>query len=132
MSNNIIENKTNQNTTFEYNYSAKRQAEIEAIQKKYLPQEDDKLEQLRALDRSVERSGTIASIIVGLVGALVFGTGMSLTLVWTDSLLISGIIVGVIGIALMGAAYPLYQRMTKREKKRLAPQILALSEELLK
>lgn len=126
------DNKRNQNTTFEYNYSAKRQAEIEAIQKKYLPQEDDKLEQLRALDRSVERPGTIASIMVGLIGTLVFGAGMSLALVWTDSLLTLGIIVGLIGGALIGAAYPVYQWLTQKEKERLAPQILALSEELLK
>lgn len=120
------------NTTFEYNYSATRQAEVEAIQKKYLPKEDDKMEQLRALDRSVERPGTIAAIIIGLVGTLVFGTGMSMTLVWTTSFLIPGIVVGVIGMALMGAAYPLYQWITKKERARLAPQILALSEELLK
>lgn len=132
MSNNISENKVNQNTTFEYNYSAKRQAEIEAIQKKYLPQTDDKMEQLRALDKSVERPGTIASILVGLAGTLVFGTGMSFALVWTKSLLVQGIVISVVGIALLGAAYPLYQWITKREKERLAPQILALSEELLK
>lgn len=121
-----------QNATFEYNYSAKRQAEIEAIQKKYLPKEDDKMEQLRALDRSVERPGTIVSIMVGLIGTLVFGTGMSLCIVWADNFLPVGIIVGIIGLAFIGAAYPLYQWITKREKARLAPQILALSEELLK
>lgn len=124
------ENK--QGKTFEYNYSAKRQAEVEAIQRKYLPKEDDKMEQLRALDRSVERPGTIAAIVVGLIGTLVFGGGMSMVLVGSPALLIPGIIVGIPGMALIGVAYPLYQRITKREKERLAPQILALSEELLK
>ena len=123
------DNKTNQNTTFEYNYSAKRQAEIEAIQKKYLPKEDDKMEQLRALDRSVERPGIIVSILVGVLGTLVIGTGMSMVMVWNNML---GIIIGIIGIPLIGAAYPLYQWITKKERTRLAPQILALSEELLK
>lgn len=128
----MSDKKSKQNTTFEYNYSASRQSEIEAIRKKYLSKEDDKMEQLRILDRSVERPGTIISIVVGLIGTLVFGAGMSMALVGTTIMLIPGILVGVVGMVLIGIAYPLYQWRTKKERERLAPQILALSEELLK
>ncbi len=119
--------------TFEYTYSAKQQAEIEAIRKKYIPAQEDKMELLRKLDKSVENKGTIASLALGVTGTLVFGAGMSLSLVWTSnsSALSLGIILGIIGIILIVAAYPVYRTVTKKQREKLAPQILALSEELL-
>ena len=48
--------------TFEYRYSVKQQEEIEAIRRKYLPKEEDKMEQLRQMDKRVSRKGTIISI----------------------------------------------------------------------
>lgn len=118
--------------TFEYTYSAKKQEEIERIKRKYTPKEEDKMELLRKLDRDVTKPGTMRAIIVGAIGCLIFGAGMSLTLVWTDSLLVVGIILGVIGIAIMAAALPIYNKITEKERQRIAPQILALTEELSK
>ena len=118
--------------TFEYTYSAKRQEEIEQIRKKYLPPEEDKLETLRKLDRSAENAGTIVSIVIGIIGTLVMGAGMSLTMVWTDSLLLVGIIVGILGIAILACAYPVYKIVVKKQREKIAPRILALSEELSK
>ena len=43
---------------------------------------------------------------------------------------IPGVVIGLIGIAAVAAAYPLYTRVTKKERERLAPQILKLTEEL--
>ncbi len=117
---------------FEYTYSAKQQAEIEQIRKKYLPKEEDKMELLRKLDRDATKPGTICSIAVGVVGCLVFGFGMSCVMVWSDSLMIFGIVVGLIGMVLVGIAYPLYVKITKKQREKLAPQILALTEELSK
>ncbi len=87
--------------TFEYRYSAKQQEEIEAIRRKYLPKEEDKMEQLRQMDKRVSRKGTIISIIIG-----------------------------VIGIVMIALAYPLYERITKKERKKIAPLILKLADEL--
>ena len=123
----------NQKTdTFEYTYSAKQQEEIQKILKKYLPQEEDKMEQLRRLDKSTNRKGTAVSIAVGVIGCLLLGIGMSCTMVWMEQLFILGIVVGVIGIAAIIAAYPIYNRITAKERERLAPQILKLTEELSK
>ena len=116
--------------TFEYIYSSKRQDEIEAIRRKYMPAEEDKMETLRKLDKSAENIGTITAIIIGLIGALVFGTGMSLVLVW--KLFFIGTGVGVIGMIFIAAAFPLYKIVTKKQREKIAPQIMALSEELLK
>ena len=121
----------NNKETFNYTYSAKQQEEIKKIREKYVPKEADKMEQLRSLDASVSRKGTIFSLIIGIIGTLIFGTGMSMCLVWTDLFLL-GIIVGIVGITAVSLAYPLYSFITKRERERIAPEIIRLTDELMK
>lgn len=122
----------NEKEVFNYTYSAKQQSEIESIRKKYLPPEEDKMEQLRRLDRSVYQKGTMVSIIVGVIGALILGTGMSCCMVWMDKWFIPGIIIGIIGMALVSVAYPLYNSITKKEREKIAPEIMRLTDELMK
>ena len=117
------------NGSFNYTYSAKQQEEIRNIRKKYLPREEDKMEQLRRLDRDTTRKGTVLSVLVGVIGCLLLGVGMCCTMVWMK-FFIPGVVIGLIGIAAAAAAYPLYTRVTKKERERLAPQILKLTEEL--
>ena len=119
--------------TFHYTYSASQQQEIKRIREKYLPptQEEDKMELLRKLDAGVTKPGTIVSIIVGFISALILGVGMSCTMVWTD-LFVQGIVIGVIGLAGIGSAYPLYVHITKRQREKVAPEILQLTDELMK
>lgn len=116
--------------TFEYRYSAKQQEEIEAILRKYLPKEEDKMEQLRQMDKRVSRKGTIISIIIGVIGCLLLGIGMCCTMEWAGRWFVPGIIIGVIGIVMIALAYPLYERITKKERKKIAPLILKLADEL--
>lgn len=126
-----MENRMENNKeTFEYTYSAKQQQEIESIRKKYLPKEEDKMEQIRKLDREAERPGMIASLATGVIGALILGVGMCCTMVWGESLFALGIFVGVLGIALIAAAYPLYKKVTKTQWEKVAEQILTLTNEL--
>ena len=118
---------------FSYTYSASQQAEIKSIREKYMPpsEEEDKMEQLRRLDRSVTKAGTAMSIIVGIISALVFGIGMCCTMVW-DGLMLPGIIIGVVGIIGIVSAYPLYIHITKKQREKVAPEIIKLSSELMK
>lgn len=126
-----MENRMENNKeTFEYTYSAKQQQEIESIRKKYIPKEEDKMEQIRKLDREAERPGMIASLATGVIGALILGVGMCCTMVWGESLFALGIFVGVLGIALIAAAYPLYKKVTKTQREKVAEQILTLTNEL--
>lgn len=118
--------------TFTYTYSASRQEEVRRIREKYVPREEDKMERLRRLDRAATKPGTIAALIVGIAGALIMGLGMCCTMVWSEVLFIPGIIIGVVGIIGICAAYPLYLRITKRRRDRLAPEILRLTDELMK
>lgn len=122
----------NNKEKFEYTYSAKRQEEIEKIRRKYLPKEEDKMELLRKLDRDVTKPGTMWALIIGIVGCLLLGIGMSCTMVWADSFFELGIVVGIVGMIVMGLAYPVYVRITKRQREKLAPKILELTEELSK
>ena len=90
------------------------------------------MEQLRRLDQSAGRKGATVSLVVGVTGALVLGVGMCCAMVWAESLFIPGIIIGLLGIALVTAAYPLYQRVTQKAREKIAPEILRLTDELMK
>lgn len=122
----------NKKETFEFTYSAKQQEEVERIKAKYLPKQESKLETLKRLDKNAEKPGTIASIAVGVIGALIMGIGMCFTMVWDTGVesFIIGIVVGVLGMAIVAVAYPLYRSITKKQRAKIAEQILALSEEI--
>ncbi len=120
--------------TFTYTYSAKEQEEIKKIRDKYAPptKEESSIEQLRRLDKSATRSASIISLAVGIVSALILGIGMSCIMVWGDALFIPGVLIGVVGIIGVITAYPIYNHMVKRKRAKLSPEILKLSEELMK
>ena len=118
---------------FNYTYSASQQAEIKGIREKYMPptEEEDKMERLRRLDRSVTKAGTVVSVIVGIISTLIFGFGMCCTMVW-EGLMLPGIIIGVAGMIGIASAYPLYIHVTKKQREKVAPEIIRLSDELMK
>ena len=124
-------------TSFNYTYSAKQQEEIRNIRKKYAAPEEDKMERLRSLDRRATQRAQSLAIAIGVVGALILGTGMSLAM--TDlagalgsGAMVLGIAVGLVGIVLVALAWPVYLRRLKKERGRIAPEILRLSDELMK
>ena len=123
-----------ENDTFRYSYSSSLQEELKDIKKKYAEQpedqQEDQLELLRKLDKSSTRKSTIVSIVMGAAGCLIMGIGMCCTMVWAAAMFIPGIIIGVIGIAMMAAAYPVYVRITKKERAKIAPQVLDIIEKL--
>lgn len=125
-------NDQNHNEPFHYMYSAEQQEEIEKIRRKYAPPEEDKMEQLRRLDARVTEKATILSIAAGVIGALIMGIGLCCTMVWQGVWLIPGIVIGTVGIGIIIAAYPLYQRVLKKEREKIAPEMLRLTDELMK
>ena len=124
--------------TFRYTYSAVQQEEVRSIRKKYLPQEEDKMERLRKLHHSATQKAEIWSLVLGVAGALVMGTGMSLVMTdlgavfGLENPMIPGVVIGIMGMILVAAAYPTYRRILRSERQRIAPEILQLSEELMK
>ena len=117
---------------FHYTYSAKQQEELKRIRSKYLPKEEDKMAQLRRLDASATNKATTVSLVVGIIGTLILGLGMSCCLVWASRWFIPGILLGLVGFAVLGAAYPLYNRTLSKEREKIAPEVLRLTEELMK
>ena len=128
--------------TFKITYSAKQQNEIKAIREKYTVKEhtEDKMELLRRLDRSVTDKAAIVALAFGIVGALLLGIGMSLVMtdigvvlgLGTALSMMVGIAVGLVGIAAVSVAYPMYGCVLRAERERVAPEILRLTDELLK
>ena len=128
--------------TFQYTYSAKAQEEIRAIRKKYAAPEqtEDKMAQLRRLDAAVTKKATSVSLVFGIIGALILGMGMSLAMTDIGRIIglggtmamLAGIIIGIAGIVLVCVAYPVYNAIVKREREKIAPEIIRLTDELLK
>ena len=124
--------------SFSYTYSAKQQEEIKAIRKKYEAPEENKMEQLRRLDASATQKATVRSMTVGIIGALIMGLGMSISMTDIGAVfgsflsMMIGIVIGIVGIVLVCLAYPTYHRTLKAERERIAPEVLRLSDELMK
>ncbi len=126
---------------FSYTYSAREQAEIRRIREKYVKQSEREaaLLRLRRLDASVTGTAQAVALVLGIVGALLFGFGMSLILSELGSLmglgagacLVLAVFLGAAGGILAGLAYPAYRRIEKKKKEKIAPLVLRLSDELL-
>lgn len=105
-------------------YSAGKQKELNAIRAKYLPGgsvRSGDLNRIRALDEKAESRAAAAALSAGILSVLVLGTGLSCVLVWDKMAL--GVITGLIGLAGVTYAWPLYQRILQRERKKAAPEI---------
>lgn len=131
-----MENKKN----FQYTYSAKEQEEIKRIRNNYVAPaaREDKMTQLRRLDAGVYSKATAASLVVGILGALILGLGMSLVMTELGQGLgvvlsmILGVGAGIVGMILVCLAYPVYNRTLRKEREKIAPEILRLTDELMK
>lgn len=126
-----------ENNAFEYTYSPQRQQEVEHIRQQYLPPAEDKLAQLRKLHSIPTRKAQALAIAIGVIGALILGTGMSLCMTEIGTMLgdlamVLGIAIGLVGIVGVALAYPVYTRTLKKERAKIAPEILRMTDELLK
>ena len=116
--------------SFQYTYSAKENQEVLNIRKKYLPQEESKLEELKRLDNLVQTSGTLESLSAGIGGCMLFGLGMCLAMGVIGHMKWLGIALGLAGMFGMFAAYPVYRKLFAKAKARYAPRLLELTAEL--
>ena len=137
-----MDNKDQEKGGFTYTYSAKEQAELKRIRDKYTaPTEDeDKMARLRRLDASVTNTAQAVALAFGVIGTLILGFGMSLIMTDLAEILgfgetmavVVGISVGVVGGILASFAYPIYNAIVKAKRKKLAPEIIRLTDELMK
>ena len=76
----------------------------------------------------------------GVIGSLLLGSGMSLIMTDLAAILgmhrtaamVVGISVGVVGGVLASLAFPIYNAVINKKRKKLAPEIIRLTDELLK
>ena len=139
-----MENNSQDKKGFSYTYSAKEQAELQRIRDKYIPsaeaEKENKMERLRKLDASVNNIAQTVAIILGVIGTLILGFGMSLIMTdiskilgeYQDMAMIIGIVIGIVGGVIVSLAYPIYNIIVKVRRKKIAPEIIRLTDELMK
>ena len=119
---------------FEYNYIAptsEERKEIESIRNTYAKRSasNEKLDQLRRLDFKVRNTPIILALVLGVVGILTFGVGLTMMLEW--NMLVWGIVVSIVGLIPVAFAYPTYLKSNKVLRDKYSQQIIKLSDELL-
>ena len=120
----------NNESKFEYTYSASENQEVLSIRSKYLPREETKLEELKRLDNLVQTSGIMESLCAGVGGCLIFGLGMCLAMKVIGNMMWLGILLGLVGAAGMLVAYPVYHKSFSKATEQYAPRILQLIAEI--
>jgi len=128
----VDENNKN-NEKFDYSYSAPDSEEkrwIESIRRQYLPQDehDAKIAAIKAMHKKAKALPKCVAVCIGIVGTLIMGAGMSMCLHWKQ--IVGGVIVGLFGMAVMILAYPVYQFLFERGKKKYGESIVRLTDEL--
>lgn len=104
--------------------------DIQRILKKYeSPSEDAQIRnEIRRLDKSVERAFLLPSLALGIIGLLVLGSGMALYMSY--GLEKAGILVGLVGLVLAAVSVPLAKRNQERVRHEVGGRILTLAEKL--
>lgn len=106
----------------------------EQLANEYAPKETSKVVALRKLDAKAKLPANIFTYTLGVISALVFGTGMCLAMGQigggTQVSFIAGIIIGIIGMVGMSVNYPIYKRILENGKKKYAFEIMELAKEI--
>lgn len=130
----MIENKNKTDADFKYEYSAptdSERKEIISIRNEYVSASGGTsvVNRLRAMHRRAKSLPRAISIIIGVIGTLVFGAGMAMFLEWNYT--VSGVILGVIGFLIAVLAYPIFKLLTILMKSKYGDKIIELSNEIL-
>lgn len=106
----------------------------EQIANEYAPKDTSKVVALKKLDVRAKLPATVFTYTLGIVSALVFGTGMCLAMKvigsGTVGAVVLGVLVGVLGVLGMGVNYPAYKRILANGKKKYAFEIMQLAKEI--
>ena len=109
---------------------------VRKIRSQYTEKEDTVLDELKALDRKVKRPANIFAYIFGSISAIVMGSGMSLVMtdisktVGISNPMLYGIIIGIIGLGMVIANYPIYKRILGKRRQKYADEIIAVSDKI--
>jgi len=105
---------------------------VEKTLKGYKDKPVTKLDELRSLDKEAKRGATVFAYVFGGIGSLVLGFGMCIAMqVILADLMVAGIIIGLMGIAMVSVNYSIYNKMLTNSKRKYKDRIEKLSNELL-
>ena len=104
---------------------------VEQIRTKYTEKQHSQLDELKALDKKVSAPAEIFAYSFGIIGALVLGAGMSFAMKVIGDSMAMGIVIGLLGILMVSVNYPIYKKLLASRRKKYAPEIMKLSDELL-
>ena len=106
----------------------------EQLANEYAPKDTSKVVALRKLDAKAKHPASIFTYTLGVISALVLGTGMCLAMgqigSGTTGSFVLGIVIGIIGMVGMGVNYPIYKRILESGKKKYAFEIMELAKEI--
>ncbi len=106
----------------------------EQLANEYAPKDTSKVVALRKLDAKAKMPATVFTYTLGIVSALIFGTGMclSMNIIGSGSVAMTvlGIIIGVIGMIGVSVNYPIYKKMLASGKQKYAFEIIQLAKEI--
>lgn len=102
----------------------------EQLANEYAPKDTSKVVALRKLDARAKLPATVFTYSMGIVSALVFGTGMCLSMGVIGSSFALGIAVGLVGMLGMGINYPIYKKLMKKGREKYAFEIMELAREI--
>ena len=106
---------------------------IEKIRNSYTIKSNEitKLDELKKLDRKVKNPARVFAYTYGTIGSLVLGTGMCLAMEVIGSVMPLGIVIGLVGIAMVSTTFPIFQRILAKRKAKYSEAVIAKSNELL-
>lgn len=106
----------------------------ERIASEYAQKPASKLIALKKLDRKAKLPATVFTYTFGILGTLVFGTGMCLAMgvigTGLPFALPLGVAVGLVGMAMVAVNYPIYKKMLANGKEKYAFDIMELAKEI--
>ena len=110
---------------------------VQKIRTQYTEKQHTELDELKVLDAKVKRPANTFAYIYGSVSAIVMGAGMSLVMTEVGAVIgitsmVPGIAIGVVGMGMALSTYPIYKKILNGRKKKYAPEILKLSEKVMK
>lgn len=111
---------------------------VQKIRTQYTEKQHTELDELKALDAKVKKPAHVFAYIYGSFSAIVMGAGMSLVMtdigamIGLSAAMVPGIVIGIVGMGMALTTYPIYKKMLSNRKKKFAPQIMELSDRLMK
>lgn len=105
----------------------------EQIANQYAQKETTKVKQLKKLDAMAKRPAMIFAYIFGVLSTLILGVGMCLAMEVIMSgvvAMVSGIVIGLLGILGCAINYPIYKKILANGKTKYGSDIMKLAKEI--